>query len=146
MNEPLLPLPRLVLPSDEPSGPPDVMASFEASHRKKPFHEIRSSFRSTCASNLSPPFESPIADSDGASEHGSVTFRDRLMGRLSRTRSNDNDSLNEPTSVIMLQDSRSANDEEGDEAEKDLYRWAVMIENQRGYVSPQRTLAEHVIF
>jgi len=66
------------------------------------------------------------------------------MGRLSRTRSNGSDSLNEPTSVIMLQDSRSANDE-GDEAEKDLYRWGVMIENQRGYVSPERTIAEHVI-
>lgn len=137
MNESPPPPPRLVLPSDELSGPPDLMASFEASHRKKPFHEIRSSFRSTSASNLSPPFESPTADSDGASEHGSVSFRDRLMGRPSRTRSNDNDSLNESTSVIMMQDSRSANDEERHEADKDLYSWAVMIENQRGYVAPR---------
>jgi hypothetical protein len=121
------------------------MASFEASHQKKPFHEIHSSFRSNSASNLSPPFESPTADNDGASEHGSILFRDRLMSRLSRTRSNDDDSLNEPTSAIMLQDSRSANDEDGDEVEKDLYGWAVMIENQRGYVAPGRTRAEHVI-
>lgn len=111
------------------------MTSFEVSHRRKHFHEIRSSFRSSSASIVTLSSGSSAADGDGASEHGRIRLRDRLTRRTSSSRSIDDDHLDEPTSVIMLQDSRSANDQEDDEDEKDVYKWAVMIENQRGCVA-----------
>jgi hypothetical protein len=129
------PLPRLVLPSgeppEEPSGSPDPMTSFKAFHRRKHFHGFHS-LLSSSASSITPSLESPTAEGDSVSvRRGSSGLRDGLATRLSRRTSTSDD---DPTSVIMLQDSRSSNGQEDDEAGKDLYRWATMIENQRGQV------------
>lgn len=132
LSPPPPPPPRLVLPDEQATEP---LASFNARHRRRHFPEFRHSLHSSTSPSPSPSsgqVDGSTSDDDHASNTSSVGLRERLVAKLQRTRTVENDDANQPTSAIVINDSRSQNLRDENTESKDLYRWAVMVENQRG--------------
>lgn len=95
--------------------------------------EVRNSLLSSSPSSSLAPGPDTDRDDDAASNRSGSGFRERLVAKLSRTHTADDDEdPNDRTGVITVQDSRSQNARDESPESQDLYRWAVMIENQRG--------------
>lgn len=130
MEEPPPPPPHLTVTTEATDAPPP-----SPRHHRKHLLDVRNSLRSSSPSSSLAPGPDTDRDDDAASNRSSTRLRDRLAAKLSRTHTADDDEdPNDPTSVIIVQDSRSQNAREESPESQDIYRWAVMVENQRGCV------------
>ncbi|KAF8310253.1 hypothetical protein DL93DRAFT_2084624 [Clavulina sp. PMI_390] len=123
-----------------PTDVPDPLAAVNARYRRS---GLASLFRRSTASStpskstdLQPPRnrdEDENSDAHSSASSDGPGFRSRLASRLRRAGTTTGDAPDDAPAAIAVADSRSKDLEaENAQLQKDLYRWAVMVENQRG--------------
>lgn len=125
------PLPPPPLSRSDDDGP----SAKALKRRRKHLSELRHNLRASSPHDGEPrEYGLEGAEDDSESTHSSLGLRDRITAKLSRPATVNHSTLRAPTFVISVRDSRSQDLGRDSSESKDLFRWAVMVENQRGCV------------